>query len=473
MLFKVYGLLGFGLGLNFAFNIVLAALLGAEEYGRYAYGLNLFNIAVLVAMLGIDQYLLKVLPQSNSNHDATLTTTQAVMLVSGGIAALAMLGASWLVAPTYREPVQWFSLNVLPAVMLTLSVAILQARHVITARMFFRYGLEPGLRMLLLMFWVAQIATANSAIWSLLLATSLTLVSLVAARGKLLLPRNFRFNRTEWKPLADYCAPLSLSNLVNVIAARADLILLGLLLSSGEVGIYALCLQASACLAIVLQGIELIYTARFSQHIGDGNASALKRDYQAACRISCLLALPLLILLMTQSHWLLSLLGQDYQRGAWMLGMLALAQGFNLATGSANAILLMQGKTRIVLFNSLGFAALTITLLTILTPTYGLNGAAISVASAQILLNLLRVIQVYRLYGLLPWDAYGWKLLLITGVSLMVSIFSMAAPVWLGVLTCTALPWLVALCIGLHPDDALRLKQVLAANSSSLPEKTS
>src|SRR5690606_30170559 len=145
----------------------------------------------------------------------------------------------------------------------------------------------------------------------------------------------------------------------------------------------------------------------------------------------------------------------------------------NLATGSANAILLMSGKTRTVLGNSLCFAALSVVLLALLTPVYGLNGAAISVASAQVLLNLLRLVQVRRLCGLLPWDAWGWKLLGIATVSLAGSLMIETSVAWLDALFGLCLPWLLALLFGLHPDDALAVKKVFRRTAVAAPEKSS
>ena len=62
----------FGLGLNYVYGIVLARLLGADDFGLYSLGLALFNVLTVIAIAGLDNAALKFVAdtkaQGNSNQ---------------------------------------------------------------------------------------------------------------------------------------------------------------------------------------------------------------------------------------------------------------------------------------------------------------------------------------------------------------------------------------------------------------------
>jgi O-antigen/teichoic acid export membrane protein len=76
----------------------------------------------------------------------------------------------------------------------------------------------------------------------------------------------------------------------------------------------------------------------------------------------------------------------------------------NVATGICGAILDMTGNTKLKLLNSLVSVGATLGLNLLLIPRWGLLGAAIAALAAAIMVNLLRLVEVFILFRLLPYN---------------------------------------------------------------------
>jgi O-antigen/teichoic acid export membrane protein len=74
----------------------------------------------------------------------------------------------------------------------------------------------------------------------------------------------------------------------------------------------------------------------------------------------------------------------------------------NLATGNVTTVLLMGGKSSWNLFNAALSLALNVGLNLLLTPRFGVNGAAIAWAASLIFVNVAPVVQVRLFLGLRP-----------------------------------------------------------------------
>jgi O-antigen/teichoic acid export membrane protein len=112
---------------------------------------------------------------------------------------------------------------------------------------------------------------------------------------------------------------------------------------------------------------------------------------------------------------LLHLFGKGFTGGATVLLILAMGQLVNVATGPNGALLTMTGKQRWELFNTISMVAFNFLLNLVLIPTKGLIGAAIAMAASIAAINSLKLIQIYKLYGLQPYNLKYFKGILAVG----------------------------------------------------------
>jgi O-antigen/teichoic acid export membrane protein len=93
---------------------------------------------------------------------------------------------------------------------------------------------------------------------------------------------------------------------------------------------------------------------------------------------------------------LLSIFGPEFTGGRTSLMILALAQLFNVAAGSAGVALTMTGHERDAAV-AIGIGStMNIILNWLLIPVYAVNGAAMATAASMILWNTLLVLSVRR-----------------------------------------------------------------------------
>jgi O-antigen/teichoic acid export membrane protein len=114
--------------------------------------------------------------------------------------------------------------------------------------------------------------------------------------------------------------------------------------------------------------------------------------------------LPIFLVMVLYPAALLSIFGNSYVEGAAALIILAIADLLNVGTGMGGVILDMTGHTRLKLINSILRLVIYLGLDLLLIPRWGLMGAAVAVMVGEGTVNFLRLIQVYILFKLLPFN---------------------------------------------------------------------
>jgi O-antigen/teichoic acid export membrane protein len=91
----------------------------------------------------------------------------------------------------------------------------------------------------------------------------------------------------------------------------------------------------------------------------------------------------------------LGLFGHEYvKEGVATVLLMSVAMLFNVATGAADTLLLMSGRSGLSLFNSLAAVALDVGLCLWLIPSMGITGAAVAWAVSSSTRALLAVVQI-------------------------------------------------------------------------------
>ena len=106
--------------------------------------------------------------------------------------------------------------------------------------------------------------------------------------------------------------------------------------------------------------------------------------------------------------WILSLFGREIGEGGMALTILALGYLLNAMTGGASTVLLMTGRSKTVMLNTVVYGIVLVVGTALLIPQWGILGAAVSASCALIGLNVLRVWQVWQSHRILPWT---WTML--------------------------------------------------------------
>jgi O-antigen/teichoic acid export membrane protein len=102
---------------------------------------------------------------------------------------------------------------------------------------------------------------------------------------------------------------------------------------------------------------------------------------------------------------ILSIFGKSFVAGSTALVLLACSIMADVSTGQCGIILDMTGRTGWKLVNAMVRLGLSLGLSALLIPRWGLLGAAVSVLITVSTINLMRMLQVFFSFHLLPYNA--------------------------------------------------------------------
>ncbi len=407
----------FGNGVGYLIGIVLARMLGADDFGLYALGLTVFNVLALGSLCGADTTVIKFASEAIQRGDRlqaakTLLIALGFVLLAGAIAAAFLLWSShtWLLAlyghPRLSTVLALFSLMIPVSLAVTVFMASFQAAQAFKQVVIVRYLWEPSGKLLLSVL-------AVSAGWGLTGAVGafgvVSLVSLILASryAAAALARGFRgstFDRESIAPLMRYSLPLTVMMVAGVIAPRTDVLFLGYWADPAQVGLYQAAFQTAAILALIAGALDMAFAPLAAGLFANRDLGRLKSLYQNVSRWSLTLSLPVALLFTVLGADILALFGPSFPQAAACLLLLAFGQWMNNWTTFAHSALLMSGHARLLMVNSIGVGGLLIALNWVLIPRWGITGAAIAVSLCMTLGGLLRVGQVWMLHGLHPFS---------------------------------------------------------------------
>jgi len=217
----------------------------------------------------------------------------------------------------------------------------------------------------------------------------------------------------DFKPLLFFSLPIVISSVGWYILASANKIMLGILKSDFEVGIYNASDAIAINLSIFLSSSVFIFlpiaTSLYAQ-----NKNGLKRYYQVVTKWIFILTFPFIIVILLFPKTVISIIfGGKYILAALSLQLLTLGSSINIATGPNNDTIIVLGKTKMIMFFSLFGAALNICLNYFMIPLFSYDGAAFSAMFSLILQNIFLSSYLFFAYRIHPFTKNFIKPLLI------------------------------------------------------------
>lgn len=474
----IFAATGFGLGLNFLYNIVLARVLGATDYGLYALGLATFNLLSVFALAGLDSAVLRFLPACSGQGkegEAILAVHIHILLslLFGSIFGFVLwVGAASVAGALFDKsaliPVLLILAVGIPAFTgSSVLVAMLQVLHDVKWRTTIKYVCEPLAKILLTMilFWLG---------WSIEGAAVAFVAALVLSVVLALVPLRHFFTSEvsrssggiSYSEVLKFSLPVWGGLLFNIIAVKSDVLLLGYWAPASEVGIYSIAFQTSAIIALILGSLESIAIPLLGHGVVQADLSRVEKVLQIILRWSLTISLPLFLVMSLFAQDIVLLFGKAFEHGALCLAILAIGQIINAATATTHNVLLLAGFSRVIMWNSLitGLAQVGLNLL--LIPKFGAIGAAVGTTAGLVLVNVVRLVESRILLGLCAHKWLIWKpLAAALGAAVIVMTLKVSAPALdVPALVCVLVIAYVAclVMLGLESDDQLVLMQFRA-----------
>jgi len=405
-----------GSGLTALQEILLARLLGSQAFGLFALGMAFLQILIIPGSLGLQQGVVRFGSETRRTDPPKFRT---ILGKSIGISALSasLLGlllfalAPWIGEVAFRKP---GLVPVLRVVACTFPLAavlrVAAAATRVSLRMKYSVLSEDILQPLsfvavFLALYAAgyRLGGALAALFvSFGLGLLLALVFLGRLYGKQLrLPRG---HIATWTLLA-FSLVAAINGTITLAIGRMDRLIVGYYLPASSVGIYQAASQVAVVFTMIVGAFNVVLAPMVPDLFRRGQFERLEELYRVGARWALYVSLPVFLSIVVMREELLELVfGAEYVGGAVPMAILCLGQMVNVATGGVGFVMTMTGRQHKLLLISSVVLAASLVLYVIMTPRFGLIGAAGTTALMIAVLFSWAVLDVRRAYGLWPYD---------------------------------------------------------------------
>ncbi|MFC3381382.1 lipopolysaccharide biosynthesis protein [Couchioplanes azureus] len=220
-------------------------------------------------------------------------------------------------------------------------------------------------------------------------------------------PARFRSRRSERLDLRRdfwrFTGPRALASVAQLALQRVDVLLVAALAGLAPAAVYAVAGRFVVLIQFANQGISQSVQPRLAEALAVGDRETASHLYQTATGWLVLVTWPINLMVILLAPVYLGLFGAGYRSGTPVVVVLACAMLVATGCGMVDMVLAMAGRTSWNLANVLVALVVTVGLDLLLIPRYGALGAAIGLACALVVNNLLPLVQVGRAARLHPF----------------------------------------------------------------------
>jgi O-antigen/teichoic acid export membrane protein len=394
-------------------------LYGVEAYGLYAMGTAAVVLIASVGLIGLDRTVTRFVAvhraREEPEHAARALKVAICLVTPASAAAGVALGvAAEPIADLFGDPRLGRSFRIL-----ALAVPLLALATVLAA---FTQGHQQMRQKVVAMDIVAPaIEAAGLVVLGLLgmrgVGLSVAYVVSLAAAGILLAYYSWRCLQSAGadrqrisqpasallKPMLRFALPAWCLSVLTAARRRTVVLMLGALAASAAAGIFGVIERLASLGSTFLVAVNMMLGPMVAWLVERRRLQDLTVLYKLSARWTLMVSLPVFLIMGFFAADVLQLYAPDVVSGAPALRYLVAASIFDVATGSCGMVLLMSGRPHYSAINEGAMFVVVAVLGGILVPRHGLLGAVWAVSAAIVMLNVIRLAQVWWLLGMHPF----------------------------------------------------------------------
>ncbi|MDR4507101.1 MAG: flippase [Candidatus Brocadiaceae bacterium] len=403
--------------LFFVSQVIIARCFSPEVFGLYILGQTVSNITALFARLGLHSGAMRFVSIYRKDDIRRL---KGVLLISPLIPFLngILLGGlvyffadKIAVRIFQKQELTDIIKNFVPCIPFIASTAVIamasRGFHTAKHSMYINDIIQPVTNISFLILFIKL----GYGIFGVVLAFVLS-CAMANFVGIFIISRRFSRIKTrdlkpiyEAKKLLNYSIPFLFNGFLVFTILWANTFMLGYMKTFTDVAIYRAASQISVFLTLILTAFTSIYAPAVADLYHRGEMERLNNIFKTTTRWIFLLVLPAALILIISAKEIMIIFGREYvEAGKDVLRILTIAQFVNCLTGGVAFTLTMTGRQKTDMVNILGMALINIALNYFLIPHYGSFGAAISTGVSIGIINLARLLEVYLIYKIHPYD---------------------------------------------------------------------
>lgn len=406
MIIKVLGILS-----RLLVSIFLGRTLGKEGLGDINIINQIVTIVMIFSMLGIDNVLIKQVSIgfSRNNNKLIGSSIRTSLLINGFVSLfIASVGVlfSNAIANIFNSPQLQFPLIIAFSVILpqtigrVLNSGINGYRKIWQSNLFKETLTSVIVLIGLLLFLAFNI---NITIVSVILLYAIGRVITFLSAS---IYWKFLFKASEkreflGRSMLKMATPLLLVSVTTIIAASADVLMLGWLTNSSEVGLYTVASRLALFIIFFLQVSNSAISPKIASLYVDKKIGEMNIMVKRVTLGLIIIGVVFLIFFILFGKDILGLWGSDFIEAYMVLIILGIGQMVNISTGCSGLLLIMCGFEKTHGYISVIFVSINLVLNYFLILRYGAIGAATATSLTVIFENIFKVYYAKKLTGVL------------------------------------------------------------------------
>lgn len=404
-----------GVGTSYVAQLVLARVLGPQEFGVYAYVMAVVTVLAYCSALGLDSALMRFVPSYSRTESwgfvaGVIRYAERMAILAGLLLAacgvLILFTTNSRYGTALRVPLMLgFALAPVLALVLIRSAVARSFGEVVSAVAADRFVREGGLLILIvlsvLVFGSSLSASAAMAGTLLSSLAALLLVSRAVRRRRpsSLAAQDPMFDRTAWRRAS---FPFLIIVAAEALMNRSGSLVFGSVGQATDAGVFALCWNLAMLVTLPKSAVNTLFIPTIAELYAGREFDKLRRVVSVSALWMLLGAGALGLLVWAASDVLLALYGPAFAKAGSCVTIMILGNVVVAGMGSQVYIMTMTGREgQAALLAGLG-TLVSLGASIALIPRFGLIGSAWASAGSLLLWNLAMSVAIWRHLGQLP-----------------------------------------------------------------------
>lgn len=378
-----------GTGISFVVQMILARLMGVDEYGMYAYAISWIAVLLIGARFGLDTLLMRMVAAYTAKKEwsalrGLLASASLISLLVGCALALAAAAVVWFLRDRFSDALfMTFLIGWIAIPLMALSAlrqgALRGLKRVALAQIPENLLAPIVLGVSVVIFYFATNASPNSRTVITFYCASMAAAFLVGAFWlRRTLPSEVSeqkavYHTREWTQTA---LPLMFMAGISVLMNKTDILMLGAMRGTSDAGIYHVAVRLAGLTSFCILAVNAIAAPMIAELYAEKKLAELQRVVGLAAWGIFAFSVPVCLVLIAGGRYILAIFGEEFVAGYGPLVALALGQVVASLCGSVGYLLTMTGHQNSAAIALTSGVVLNITLNAIMIPLYGAIGAA-------------------------------------------------------------------------------------------------
>lgn len=390
--------------------IYIARILGANEYGKFAFALAFVGLFAIFFDLGISQIVIREISRENRKEKEFPAILSLKLLLSVVTLFLILLGSFFITSDSQIQKIIWVLaiFSVIEGIS-AIIFSFFQAKQKMEYQAFSKI-LEAMLVTAFGFFILFNFPSAQNLSYAYLFSAFLTLIFISLFFHFKFFYLKFSFNLSIWKEYLSLAWPLALAGVFGTIYSQTDSVMMGYLGQISQVGWYN---AAQKIIGVTVIPAALISTSFFPAL--NSAFSQSKEKFQKIFNyffgVMIFLAFPIVVGGTVLAQKIIDFVyDPSYFPSILTFQILILMAGINMLSFPFGQILVVFNQQKKIFWITLSGAIVNVILNFILIPKYSLYGAAVATV-ITVFIVLFLFFQFTR--KLTPIKIFNLKLLLI------------------------------------------------------------